>query len=86
MKYNDSVKNAIQENGDADLLIATTALQQSIFENTVIVGEDIDLLCHLIAQFNKHHKILFTSKTKANSKERARTFDNMLCPTWVFHS
>lgn len=59
-------------------MTAETALQQSIFENSVIIGEDTDLLCHWIAYLNEH-KISFTFETKANSKERARTWHSICC-------
>lgn len=59
-------------------MTAETALQQSIFENSVIIGEDTDLLCHWIAYLNEH-KISFTLETKANSKERARTWHSICC-------
>ena len=39
VKYHDDIKDATQENSNADLLIGKTALQKSIFQNTVIIGE-----------------------------------------------
>ena len=48
--------NATQQNHATNLLIAKTALQQSIFENTVIIGKDSDLLIQLITHLNTHNK------------------------------
>ena len=48
VNYNDVINNATRQNQGTNLLIAKTALQQSIFENTVIIGKDTDLLFQFI--------------------------------------
>lgn len=40
--YNDVINNATRQNQGTNFLIAKAALQQSIFENTVIIGKDTD--------------------------------------------
>ena len=50
------MNNVTQQNRGTNLLIAKTALKQSIFENTVIIGKDSDLLIQLITHLNTHNK------------------------------
>ena len=56
VKQNDGMYNATQQNRATNLLIAKTALQQSIFENTGIIEKGSDLLIQLITHLNTHNK------------------------------
>ena len=60
--------DAIQSNGDADVLIAGTAIEIARLKSTVVIGEDTDLLILLIHYSNKievHNDLYFKSDQKA---------------------
>ena len=52
LKFNESGINAVQANGDADVLIAYIALGLSNKTNVVLIGEDTDLLILLLHHFD----------------------------------
>ena len=58
--------------GDADLLIAQTALRQAMTQSTTVVGEDTDLLILLLYYASKEntHPIFFRSDKNTGSKRR----------------
>lgn len=66
--FEDKGFRVFHSEGDADLLIVQTAIQEAITENTVVVGEDTDLLvllCHH-AQLDSHP--IFFKQTGKTSK------------------
>ena len=61
----------LHDQSDADLLIVKTAINSAISRDTILVGDDTDLLVLLIhhAPLGQHN-IFFTSEQKKNSKNR----------------
>ena len=59
-----------QAQDDADVLIIETALEQSITNTTVVVGEDVDLYILLIARTLPYQKIYFLKPGKGNTETK----------------
>jgi 5'-3' exonuclease len=68
-KLEESHCEVLHASGDADLLIATTAVCSSSKSNTVLVGEDTDLLILLCYYFRKNtaHSLYLMSEPKKGS-------------------
>ena len=86
---------AKQASCDADLDIVLAGLNASETQSTVIIGEDTDLLCLLLAHATDMHDIYFTSESKSNSKEKPKIWDirqvrsklgNQACKILVAHA
>ena len=58
------------EQGDADVQIVSKALQLAEKKNTVLVGDDTDLLVLLLHHCKSTKKIYFAPEPKKNSKSR----------------
>ena len=58
----------VQAPSDADLLIATSAVEAAKSKATVVIGEDTDLLILLVAYIeNECKRVFFMSDTQKNS-------------------
>jgi len=59
--------------GDADVLIVQTALKSATEQETVLVGDDTDLLVFLICRaINVSHTVPFRPETKRSSQKKNR--------------
>lgn len=62
--------NIIQSDEDADLLIVKTAVDMAESKDTIVIGEDTDLLVLLCYHANLNsHKILFRTETKQGARK-----------------
>ena len=69
-KMNNSKLRCIHANGDADTLLVQTAIQCSTRCQTVVIGQDTNLLILLLYHANiEYEKIYFTSTAKKTTKK-----------------
>ena len=75
-KMNESNLQAIQSTGDADLLIAQTAIDSALTRPTIVIGEDTDLLILLLYHVNLDcDDIFFTSEPKSRARGPTKFLD-----------
>ena len=56
--------------GDADLMIALTATEQSLISTVIVIGKDTDLLVLLIHHYQGNHSLYFTSCQDKKSQDQ----------------
>ena len=80
-KFITNLRNQFSENGiktlqaesvDADLLIVETAIESAETDQTVLIGEDTDLLCHYAS--TEAHDIYFKSDQRRTAKTAAKVW------------
>ena len=72
----ESAYEVVYAEADADILILKTAVEYSNQINTVLVGDDTDLLVLLIYYFPQtQHDLFFKPEKKSHVKKDRRTWD-----------
>ena len=63
---------SVQSHADADLLIASTAVDRNLTTNVIVIGKDTDLLILLLHHYQgkDSHKLYFTSSGEKNFKAK----------------